>query len=329
MDKRETSPAPARRNKPTKSDISIRIACIEALSRSSLMKLSRKRSATRLGVKQVARYLRHKTGSPLHYKSVSRYLKTLPSPELRQSKLEACDDAPSDLADDIAVVPMPSSMSKRRIASKIPALNCVVEIPPASNFVSTDHTDWTYLQTPLDQIMHTPDGPPDLCRPRASTACLKPKSSILTTIRPAPLKRLSIDPNAELDSPYVPFTPQESPSSRSSPTLELANKFNKMDIPNGVVNSASPSHKFKATAYEVPWKLSHTLPRRLSYKSALPSTSSPLTPNTFPGLLPPIEGNNLASPVTLRTSYLPGLQPVTPLPVSGSSGVSGSPAGYF
>jgi len=139
------------------------------------------------------------------------------------------------------------SMSRRRLASNIPTLQCRVEIPPAPSFFSPPTSPFgspspecatteaalpaellstaspmllvhrlptkeiaRYLHTPIDQIMHTPEEPPAF--PPLKIDRFRPRR----TIRPRNRCQAAPEP-----SPYVPFTPLEPPS-QASKNLESA-----------------------------------------------------------------------------------------------------------
>ncbi|KAH8102855.1 hypothetical protein BXZ70DRAFT_926831 [Cristinia sonorae] len=357
------------------SDGETRTECPEVSSlRKTVLKKARETSPSTC---KIMRYLRRKMGSSLKARRRICRLKSL-TPVLarlkyRVKKIKAeCDQARrQDIKNEVTVSqlenayncvtaetrPAPSSMSKRRIASKRPALDCVVEIPPSSGFMSVYFQDPTGQKafpalaalsgdtntpiTPLDQIIAgTPQDPPTLCRTGMRTFKPKPKLSILTTIRPAhfSLARKGIDPLDELDSPYIPFTPLESPSSCfPSPTLEVSNRLSKLDISPFVRDkSASPTvappsqtTTSNTGVNGTPRKLPFSLPRRLSYKLAIPSMSSPLTPNTANSLMQPTEGNDLASPLALRASMPSVYRPVVPGSRTPNGSKPRSPASYF
>lgn len=237
-------------------------------------------------------------------------------------------------------------MSRRRIASKIPALDYLVEMPPVSDFLSAHpmcpaktsnilnssasahFPENMNPVTPLDQIIHTPEEPPSPCRSRFLAS--KPKLSILTTIRAAPIQQYDMNANTEPDSPYLPFTPLDSPTCLDSPTLEVVSHFTQLKVGDTPApRTTSPPSIIKTTNHKTPRSLPFCLPRRLSYRAVLPSAISPLTPNMAFSLSQPTEGSDLASPLSLRRMSLStASQPMTPLLPSSPALSSRSP-GYF
>ena len=187
-----------------------------------------------------------------------------------------------------------------------------------NDFASEHEQNATELPaTPLDQIIHTPENPPRPWQSRMLTC--KPKLSLFTTIRAAPVLQQTVNACHENDLSWFPFTPLESPqTSLSSPDAELVSQLSRPEV-CVLASPASPTSFMTArtTSQRVstnkePSRFPFPLPRRLSYKTTLPSTSSPLTPNLAFSLLQPTEGDDLASPVSIPTSMPTILQPTTP-----------------
>lgn len=230
-------------------------------------------------------------------------------------------------------------MSRRRIASNIPALDSSVQLPSPPQFPDSSSNQQRVLDsavlrglrtpvTPLEQIIHTPEDPPSPFRSRMLTQ--KPKLSVLTTVRAAPAARPVIDASAEVDSPYIPFTPLDSPELSSTPTSQdLAASFDKLSMHPAYPFRASPSPSdIAATGSTLAKrsKLPLSLPRRLSYKAATSTINSTLTPNLN---LQSAEGSGLASPFPLKLSLSAKLQPLTPCLSSPPLCLNRSPGGYF
>ncbi|TCD62257.1 hypothetical protein EIP91_007134 [Steccherinum ochraceum] len=294
------------------------VACLEILSRKPRRFLGREDLT---GHRNVSHFIRSKTGSPVRYKPLSSYIGTI----AEKSKSHA--PTPERILPVVQVVPAmehtttagpPLSMSQRRIASKLPALNCTVKLPCAFPSLASNADLLGALSTPvtpLDQIMHTPSNPPNPCQSRDRTFKPKPKLSITTTIKAIPARQRDTD---GLNSPYLPFTPLETPDCSPSPTSRLSKAFTKMNLSSNPGLSSSSlqplvTQKPAATLNGslAPRRIPLSLPRRLSYKSTFPTVASPLTPNMAASMLQPMNGSDLASPVTLKASF--SVLPATPL----------------
>ncbi|KAI0792898.1 hypothetical protein C8Q75DRAFT_586992 [Abortiporus biennis] len=258
--------------------IEARAACLEALTTArrkfSSHKLSKKPSEPDITLTFVRSYVSEKTDRQYGLKQV--YSSIIPKFNKMRIKTKSLNNhtnnpqtqpsLPATISDISpvlplcsvapAVPPLPLSMSRRRLASNIPALSCNVSLPPALSFSHAAQAESTssflhkppipYLKaacepsqpfpltlsfsiccgnsnpvTPLDQILHTPEEPPLL---RLRQAQDKKVKSYFNGIghRGCSWRMKNVDATDSLSgSPKLPRSPGES--------LEIPYKLDDLD----------------------------------------------------------------------------------------------------
>ncbi|TFK46447.1 hypothetical protein OE88DRAFT_1811958 [Heliocybe sulcata] len=202
----------------------------------------------------------------------------------------------------------PPSMSRRRLASNIPALRCQVNLPPPnpsklSLSVDTLRSPNTLdspsplprhlsilrkvqpedMVTPVDQMMHTPFEPPALKSHSASPLTL--------TERPGGGRRWCFGDYSNLPSPSTDY-PMHSPLHSSCDSLLSP------------VQETTPIWPRPCLRNHAPGRPALSLSRRLSYSQAVLNTPDRASPRSGPSSL---TSSGLASPLVIRT---PGLTAV-------------------
>ncbi|KDQ59552.1 hypothetical protein JAAARDRAFT_33132 [Jaapia argillacea MUCL 33604] len=183
-----------------------------------------------------------------------------------------------------------SSMSRRRLASNIPALHCQVNIPISQSFPSAVSSEGfipsepqtPIPQTPLEQMLHTPLEPPETPR---------------HTVRPEERSKLTASQwSTGLPSPLAAYY---SPTFQSEMALSSANSSRS----SSPVPGRPPMLRLHSKTRPV-----LCLPRRLSYSHATRMPPSPLSASgteRFFNPSPIARDGALSSPLTTCT-FPPG-----------------------